>query len=153
PGPAGSRDVELGGRIGVAGASFALIGYIIGGSIFILPGALAGAVGPAIFVSYLIAASIALFVCFNSAQIGSAFPMSGGTYVAASCVVSPFWGFMVVWMGVLIAFTSTSALAYGLVDYLTPYLPALAGYRFLGAVASIAVFTGLNMLGVRTAVW
>jgi APA family basic amino acid/polyamine antiporter len=78
--------------------------------------------------------------------------MSGGTYVAVSCVVSPFWGFMVVWMGVLIIFTSTSALAYGLVDYVTPWAPVLAEYRFTGAVLSIVAFTGVNLLGIRTAV-
>ena len=143
---------ELRGRIGLGGAAFALVGYIIGGSIFILPGDLAGRVGPGVFLAYLIAAAISLFVCFAAAQIGSAFPMSGGTYVAVSTAVSPFWGFMVVWMGVLIIFTSTPALAYGLVDYLTPYLPALAEHRFLGAVLSIVVFTGVNLLGIETAV-
>jgi APA family basic amino acid/polyamine antiporter len=151
PSPAVPR--ELHGRIGLAGAVFALVGYVIGGSIFILPGALAGQIGPAVFLSYLIAAGLALFVCFAAAQIGSAFPMSGGTYVAVSCVVSPFWGFMVVWMGVLIVFTSTSALAYGLVDYVTVYAPGLAEHRFLGAVLAVVVFTGLNLLGIRTAVW
>lgn len=144
---------ELAGRIGLAGGAFALVGYVIGGSIFILPGELAGRVGPAVFLSYVIAAGLALFVCFAAAQIGSAFPLSGGTYVAVSTVVSPFWGFMVVWMGVLIIFTSTPALAYGLVDCLTPWLPALAEHRRLAAMASISIFTGINLLGIRTAVW
>ena len=103
--PDAPAPVELRGRIGVPGAVFALVGYIIGGSIFILPGELAGQIGPAVFVPYLVAASLALFVCFAAAQIGSAFPLSGGTYMAVSCVVSPFWGFVVVWMGVLIVFT------------------------------------------------
>lgn len=149
----GGSAPELRGRISLAEAVFALVGYIVGGSIFILPGALAGQAGPGVFLAYLLAAVVALFICVASAQIGSAFPMSGGTYVAVSCVVSPFWGFMVVWMGVLIVFTSTSALAYGLVDYLTPFLPGLADHRFLGAVASIVLFTGVNLLGIRTAVW
>jgi APA family basic amino acid/polyamine antiporter len=144
---------ELKGRISLTEAVFALVGYIIGGSIFILPGALAGQVGPGVFVAYLLAAAVALFICVASAQIGSAFPMSGGTYVAVSSVISPFWGFMVVWMGVLVIFTSTSALAYGLVDYLTPFIPALADHRFIGAVLSIVLFTGVNLLGIRTAVW
>lgn len=144
---------ELGGRIGVAGAVSTIVGYIIGGSIFILPVALAAKLGPGAFVSYLLAASIALFVCVASAQIGSAFPMSGGNYVAVACVVSPFWGFMVVWMGILMVFTSTSALAYALVDYLSTYLPAIGAHRFAGAVLSIVVFTWVNLRGIRTAVW
>lgn len=144
---------ELGGRIGVAGAVSMIVGYIIGGSIFILPVALTGRVGPAAFLAYLVAAAIALFVCVASAQIGSAFPMSGGTYVAVSRVISPFWGFMVVWMGILMVFTSTSALAYALVDYLTAYVPVLTSYRFVGAVTTIVVFTWVNLRGIRTAVW
>ena len=39
---------ELRGRIGLAGGVFALVGYIIGGSIFIMPGALAAKVGPTV---------------------------------------------------------------------------------------------------------
>ena len=152
-GAGASTAPELRGRIGLAEAVFALVGYIIGGSIFILPGALAGRVGPGAFIAYLLAAVVALFICVASAQIGSAFPMSGGTYVAVSSVVSPFWGFMVVWMGVLVIFTSTSALAYGLVDYMIPYMGFLAEHRFLGAVAGIVIFTGVNLLGIRTAVW
>lgn len=143
---------ELQGRIGLAGAVFALVGYIIGGSIFILPVSLAAQVGPGVFVAYLVAAGLALFVCMVSAQIGSAFPMSGGTYVAVSCVLSPFWGFMVVWMGTLIIFTSTPALAYGLVDYLATTIPIVGEHRFLGAVLAILLFTGVNLLGIRTTV-
>ncbi|MEO8501229.1 MAG: hypothetical protein ABI565_09965, partial [Vicinamibacteria bacterium] len=87
-GSAVSTGPELRGRIGLGEAVFALVGYIIGGSIFILPGALAGRVGPGAFVAYLLAAVVALFICVASAEIGSAFPMSGGTYVAVSSVVS-----------------------------------------------------------------
>lgn len=144
---------ELRGRIGLASAVFALVGYIIGGSIFIMPGALSAEIGPALFVSYLLAAGLTLFICFASAAIGSAFPMSGGTYVAVSTAVSPFWGAMVVWMGVLIIFTSPPALAYGLVDYLSAYIPVLGEHRFLGAISSVVLFTIVNLCGIRTAVW
>jgi len=142
---------ELRGRIGLAGAVFTLVGYVVGGSIFIVPATLAGAVGPAVFVSYLLAAALTLFVCCTAAQIGSAFPASGGTYVAVACLIGPFWGFLVVWMGVLIIFTSTPALAYGLVDYLAEFFPSIARYRVEAAVASILLFTGVNLLGITTA--
>jgi len=145
---------ELQGRIGLSGAVFTLVGYIIGGSIFILPGALAGEVGPGVFVAYMLAAAVAVFVCFTAAQIGSAFPVSGAAYVAVSCMLSPFWGFMIVWMQTLMVFTSTPALAYGLVDYLMG--PAAASsdlVRVGGALLSIAVFVAVNLMGIRTAVW
>jgi basic amino acid/polyamine antiporter, APA family len=142
---------ELQGRIGLGGAVFTLVGYIVGGSIFILPASLAATVGPASFISYLIAGVLTLFVCCTAAQIGSAFPASGGTYVAVACVIAPFWGFVVVWMGVLIIFTSTPALAYGLVDYLAEFFPSMVPYRVAVAVGAIVLFTGVNLLGIRTA--
>jgi basic amino acid/polyamine antiporter, APA family len=142
---------ELRGRIGLAGAVFTLVGYVVGGSIFIVPATLSGAVGPAVFISYLLAGALTLFVCCTAAQIGSAFPASGGTYVAVACLITPFWGFMVVWMGVIIIFTSTPALAYGLVDYLAEFAPSLAAYRVEAAVGAILLFTGVNLFGIKTA--
>ena len=142
---------ELRGRIGLAGAVFTLVGYVVGGSIFIVPATLAGTVGPGVFISYLLAAALTLFVCWTSAQIGSAFPASGGTYVAVACLIGPFWGFMVVWTGVLIIFTSTPALAYGLVDYLAEFLPSISAYRVETAVAAILLFTGVNLMGIKMA--
>jgi APA family basic amino acid/polyamine antiporter len=142
---------ELRGRIGLGGAVFTLIGYVVGGSIFIVPATLAATIGPAVFVSYLIAAVLSLFVCCTAAQIGSAFPASGGTYVAVACLVGPFWGFLVVWTSVLIVFTSGPALAYGLVGYLTEFFPALATHRVYAAVGTILLFTAVNLFGIRTA--
>jgi len=125
-------------------------GYIIGGSIFILPRGPGRTDRPrACFLSYLIAAGLALFVCFVAAQIGSAFPMSGGSYVAVSYVVSPFWGFMVVWMSVphhLHQHVPPSP--NGLVDYLAAYAaPSSGSTGSRGAVLAIVLFTGVNLLG------
>ena len=44
--------------IGLPGATFLIIGYVVGASIFILPGSLGGQIGPAIWVAYLLAALI-----------------------------------------------------------------------------------------------
>jgi APA family basic amino acid/polyamine antiporter len=63
--------------IGLLGASATLIGYVVGASIFILPGELAPSTGPAVFVSYLLASVPALLSCFVTAQIGSVYPVSG----------------------------------------------------------------------------
>ena len=87
------RPLHLERSIPLSGAIFTLIGYIIGGSIFILPGELAAQAGPGVFLAYLLASGIALFVCVIAAQIGNAFPVSGANYVAVSTVLSPFWGF------------------------------------------------------------
>ena len=40
--------------IGLIGSAVTLVGYVVGASIFILPGELASSTGPAVFVSFLI---------------------------------------------------------------------------------------------------
>ena len=78
--------------IGLGGATATLVGYVVGASIFILPGELAASTGPAIFLSFLLASIPALLSCFVTAQIGCVYPVSGGPYIAASRNLSPFAG-------------------------------------------------------------
>ena len=52
--------------IGLPGAAFLIIGYVVGATIFILPGSLAADAGPAVYIAYLLAAIPALFACFAS---------------------------------------------------------------------------------------
>ena len=47
-------------HIGLGGAVFTLVGYVIGASIFILPGQLTAQAGPGVFLSYLVAGGLAV---------------------------------------------------------------------------------------------
>ncbi len=141
------RNISLGGAI------FTLIGYIIGGSIFILPGELGAAAGPAVFLSYLLASGIALFVCVVAAQVGNAFPVSGANYVATSTILSPFWGFLVAWMSLTAVTLAVPPLALGFADYLAVFLPGLAGHRLAVAMVAVLLMLGVNLFGVKSAVW
>ena len=75
-------------------AVFILIGFVVGATIFVLPGSLAVEAGPAVFLSYLFAGIPGVFACFVMAQVGGAFPTSGASYVIISNVLSPYWGFI-----------------------------------------------------------
>ncbi len=137
--------------IGLAGTVSTLIGYVIGASIFILPGELAASSGPAIALSYLLAAVPAVFCCFVSAQIGSVFPVSGANYVAVSRVISPFAGFLMVWVLMAALIVGVPLVAYGFADYLAFFLPALN--RTLVAAAAVVFFVCINIRGTRVSVW
>ena len=67
--------------INLPAAAFLIIGYVVGATIFILPGSLAADAGPAIYIAYLMAAVPAVFACFVMAVIGSAIPASGSLYL------------------------------------------------------------------------
>ena len=136
--------------IGLLGASATLVGYVVGASIFILPGELAPSTGPAVFIAFLLASVPALLSCFVTAQIGCAYPVSGAPYVAASRNLSPFAGFMLVWSLLMGATIGIPLIAYGLADYVGFFVPGLDPR--LVAFATVVFFAALNLLGARPSV-
>jgi APA family basic amino acid/polyamine antiporter len=133
--------------VGVAGVVVTLVGFVIGVSIFILPGALAATAGPGVVVSYGIAGLMALFSCFVAAQIGAVFPTSGASFIAVSRLLSPFWGFATVWFIIGGVSVAIALVANGFADYALLLLPGLN--RVMTAVVIVAALAGLNLLGVK----
>jgi basic amino acid/polyamine antiporter, APA family len=133
--------------VGTFGATMTLVGLVVGISIFILPGTLAATAGPAVIASYALASFLTLFVCVVAAQIGCLFPVSGATFVAIGRLVSPFFGFVTVWMMIGGVCVAIALLGYGIADYLHQIVPgtnrAVAAY---GIVLTLAV---LNVVGMK----
>ncbi|MFC2163589.1 APC family permease [Acidobacteriota bacterium] len=145
------EDSHLKRSIGLPGAVFILVGYIVGASIYILPGTLGATAGPGVFVSYLLASVLAIFTCFVTAQVGSAFPTSGANYVAISRVLSPFWGYMFIWALIACMGVGLPLIAYGFAEYLSFFIPVKS--PMLVAAVIMLLFTGVNLLGVEVAKW
>ncbi|WP_405230277.1 APC family permease [Lentisalinibacter sediminis] len=145
-----NRDDGMTRSVGALGAAVTLIGFVIGISIFILPGSLAASTGPAVVLSYLIAAVLAVFTCVVAAQLGVIFPVSGASFVAVSSLVSPFWGFVLVWMMFGGVAVGAALLAFGFADYLRVFVPSVD--RSVAAAGIILGLGGLNLLGIRDTV-
>jgi len=132
------------------GAVYTITGFVIGVSVFILPGKLAGMAGPGLMVAYVIAGVLALFSCLVAAQLGVLVPAEGGTFVVIARLLSPFAGFLVVWQLVASTILATALLAYGFADYFVLLVPE-AG-RMAVAMAVVALFGGLNLAGARAVI-
>lgn len=143
-------DYQLDRSISLPGAVFTLIGYVVGASIFILVGPLAGDAGPALWLAYILAAVPAFFVCFASAQMASIFPVTGANYVAPSRTLSPFCGFMVAWTVIVTTGVGMALLAYGFAEYLGHLIGGIN--IMLTAVVLVVVFGALNYIGVKLSV-
>lgn len=128
-----------------------ILGYIIGASIFLLIGPLAGSAGPAVYLSYLIAAVPALWVCFYNIQLGAAVPTTGANYVAASRVLSPFAGFVSNWAMLVAAFFGVPVLAWGFGVYLAEFVPTVS--PMTGAIGIVVLLGIVNFLGVSVSAW
>lgn len=137
--------------IGLGGAVFTLVGYVVGASIFILPGQLAATAGPGAAVSYVIAGGLAAVACLVGAVIGSAMPVSGSVNVTAARVLSPVLGFLGVWVTLVAVVVSIALVGFGLADYLAYFVPDVD--RRLTALAAVIGCGVLNLASVRLAVW
>lgn len=137
--------------VGLWGAVVTLIGLVVGASIFILPGTLAASTGPAVLISYLLAAGLGLFACLVAASLGRLFPVSGASFIVNSRMLSPFFGFLGAWFMLAGAAVATAFLAYGFADYVALLWPGGIN-RTSTALMLVLGFGGLNLLGARTAV-
>ena len=137
-------------KIGLWGAVFLLIGNIVGASIFILPGQLAGLAGPGVVIAYFIAAVPAIINCLIAAQVGAILPVSAAGYVFSSVVLHPFLGFLKEWVGILGIMVSVPLLGYGFADYMAYFLPQAD--RFTIAIGLVISLMLINLAGIHASI-
>jgi basic amino acid/polyamine antiporter, APA family len=137
-------------QLGTLAVSITIIGYVVGASIFILPGQLAGAVGPGVVIAYAIGAVIAAFSSVAAAQLGSIYPKTGAGYIAMAKLVSPMGGFLTIWLMLAAYIFAIALVAYGFADYFVELFPAVSK---TAAAFGVVIFFGLiNLFGVKSLV-
>jgi APA family basic amino acid/polyamine antiporter len=123
------------------------LGAIIGGGIFVVTGIVAGLAGPALILSTVLAAAIALLTALSFVELAAWRPAEGSVHTYARLLLSPSVGFLAGWMWVVSNVFSGAAVALGFSHYLTALYP-LADYRLIAALLCLA-FTVLNYLGTK----
>ncbi|MEK6954584.1 MAG: amino acid permease [Candidatus Micrarchaeota archaeon] len=123
------------------------LGSIIGAGIFVVIGAATALAGPAVFLSVLIAGTVAMLTGLASADLSRMFPRSGGAYTFASEASSNFFGFIVgiVWIFSNIVAGATVAVGFGYyLALLAPAIPIKASAAMLTLLA-----TAIHLGGVK----
>ena len=139
--------------VGVRGLTAAIINYTIGAGIFVLPAVVAGKVGNAAPLIYVICAIAMALIVMCFAEAGSRVPLSGGTYAYAGTAFGPYVGFMVamlLWLGSNVL--ASAAVANVSVDTLGQIFPVfLTPIGRTGFLIAIYVFFAfINIRGVKT---
>jgi APA family basic amino acid/polyamine antiporter len=133
--------------LGLFDAAAVGIGAIIGGGIFVVTGIVAGLAGPALIVSIVVAAVVALLTALSFAELTAWLPAEGSVYEFAHRLVSPFGGFLAGWMWVVSNTFAGAAVSLGFAYYLVALFPG-AEYRLIAAAVCVA-FTAVNYFGIR----
>ena len=117
---AGHHDLKR--TMGRSALLFFSVGSIIGSGIFVILGGAIPKAGPAVLLSFLLAAVAALFSALAYAELASAIPASGSSYSYAYVTLGEIVAWAVGWMLMLEYGVSVAAVAVGWGEYLNSFL-------------------------------
>ena len=143
----GGEDLER--SLGLYSTMMISMGAMIGSGIFVLPALGYKKAGPAVILAYVLAALVVLPAALSKAEMSTAMPESGGTYLYIDRALGPLFGTIAgigAWFSLV--FKSSFALV-GLGAYLLLFAPISQGaivYVALGLGAAVVV---LNIVGTE----
>jgi basic amino acid/polyamine antiporter, APA family len=151
--PGEGRNESLVRAIGTFGLAAGIINITIGGGIFRLPANVAGSLGPAAPLAYLVCAVAMALIVRCIADAGSRVPLTGGPYAYVGTAFGPYVGFLsgvLLWM---LGTFATAAVATVFASSLGLLVPALAGRAMEIAilVAAFGLWSLVNLWGVTLA--
>ena len=131
---------------------FYCVGVIVGAGVYSVIGPAAGLAGYGVWLSFILAALVALLTGFSYAEMATAFPQAGAEYIYVKRAFpgSGFWSFAI---GLLIlaggaATAATVAIAFG--GYLQSFVDIRPEWS---ALALLAACSALNAWGLRESSW
>ena len=123
---------------------------ILGAGIFAVIAPAAKIAGPALLVSFVIGAFVALCNALSSAQLAAVLPRTGGTYAFGRRMMGPWWGYSAGWMFLVANTVGPGAIALAFGGYLNAVVGAVP-IRTAAVVAALAM-TALNAAGIRRSI-
>ncbi|UCF68239.1 MAG: amino acid permease [Acidobacteriota bacterium] len=145
--------MKLDRSLGLTSVVSISIGAMIGGGLFVLPGMAAAISGPSLWLAYVLAGLLVIPAALAKAELSTAMPAAGGTYLFIERSLGPFAG-TVAGVGASLTLLLKACFALiGLGGYLLLLVPldsqaADAGQRSI-ALGVLALVTVLNLLGVK----
>jgi APA family basic amino acid/polyamine antiporter len=143
-----ARDGSLIRAVGTWGLAAAIVNVTIGAGIFRLPAGVAGSLGAAAPVAYVVCAVAMGLIVLCFAEAGSRVALTGGPYAYVEVAFGPFVGFVtgvLLWAGLTAALAAVTSF---FADSLAALVPALSS-TIAKDVVMCVVLTALAMLNIR----
>jgi APA family basic amino acid/polyamine antiporter len=115
------------------------VGATLGTGIFVVLGQAAPVAGPAVAVSFVVAALAALFSALSYAELAGAVPVSGSAYSYAYATLGELVAWVCGWCLLLEYGVSVAAVAVGWSGYLDAFLEATVGWHLPAALSGDVV--------------
>ncbi|BCJ48568.1 amino acid transporter [Actinoplanes sp. NBRC 14428] len=111
------------------------VGAIIGTGIFVVIGEGAGVAGPAVILSFVLAAVACAFSALSYAELASSIPVSGSAYTYTYATLGEIVAWIIGWDLILEYGVSVAAIAVGWGGNLNAFLDAAFGWTLPDAIA------------------
>ncbi len=142
---------QLKRSLGIWMATALVIGNMVGSGVFGLPASLAST-GPISLLSWGFTGIGAMLLALVFANLGRAYPQTGGPYAYARRAFGDFAGFWTAWGYWIAAWAGNAAIAVIFVSYASVFWPSLATSKILAFAVGFAIIwllTLVNIAGVR----
>lgn len=158
------NDKTLKRSIGPLGLTIMGVGGIIGAGIFIVTGVASASSGPALVISFIIAAIACTFTALCYAEFASMLPIAGSVYTYTYVTMGEIWAWIMGWVMVLQYLIASAAVSIGWSSYVVALLtsagialPAIISGPYgvngsifnLPAVLVILILTGVLLRGAE----
>ncbi|GAA1640014.1 amino acid permease [Actinoplanes couchii] len=132
---AGEEGAELKRAVGRTQLTAMGVGAIIGTGIFVVIGKGAGIAGPAVILSFVLAAVACVFSALSYAELASSIPVSGSAYTYTYATLGELVAWVIGWDLILEYGVSVAGIAIGWGGNLNAFLDAAFGVALPDAIA------------------
>jgi amino acid transporter len=128
-----------------------VVGAIIGSDIYIVPGLVAGLIGPFALVVWIIGGAISMVLAMVFGYCSYYVPNVGGSFAFVSEAFDDFFGFIAGWSMIIAEIIALPVFAIVFTNYLQYFVPLSYGEQLLIRIIFIVVLTTVNIVGVKAA--
>lgn len=128
-----------------------VIGAIVGSDIYIVPGLVAGLIGPFALVVWIIGGAISMVLAMVFGYCSYYVPNVGGSFAFVSEAFDDFYGFIAGWGMCIAEIIALPVFAIVFTSYLQYFIPLSYWEELLVRIIFIIVITAINIVSVRVA--
>ncbi len=140
------RESSLRRDLGLPAVTLSGIGIILGAGIYALLGEAAGMAGNAVWLTFAIAAAIAVFSALSYAELSSMFPRAGAEYEYVSNAFGKWLASVIGWLIILSGILGAATVSLGFAGYFSDLvgLPVIPS-----AILIVLVLAGILLAGIK----
>jgi APA family basic amino acid/polyamine antiporter len=126
------------------------VSVIVGAGIYSLIGAATAIAGSGVWLSFVVAATVAAFTGLSYAELSSLYPQAGSSFLFVfKGLRSKMLGFITGWLILFEAMVGAAAIAIAFSNYFITLVPLP---MMAVAFATIAIFSIINLMGIRESI-